>query len=213
MVTDDSVPQQASVADAATSPDRRPSRRRWLLPISVLAGLLIGGGLVSIGVTVLQGGGVAVLSGDDGPRRVVRNQDPAPPFALADVRGGEPEVTLSRFRGRPVVVNFWASWCVPCRREMPVLAALHRRVGDRVAFVGVNHQDGRAAAERFADDVGVEYPSGFDPGGDVARSYGLFGIPTTVFISPDGEILEQRTGEMSRRELERTLRRVFGLTL
>ncbi|MGH2695754.1 MAG: TlpA family protein disulfide reductase [Actinomycetota bacterium] len=147
---------------------------------------------------------------DGGPSRAT-NRGPAPAFALDNLVEAASPVALDDYRGRPVVLNFWASWCVPCRREMPVLADGHRRVGDRVAFVGINHQDRRSDALELLADTGVTYPSGFDPDGGVARAYAIFGLPTTVFISADGEILEQRTGELSTQQLEAALGRLFGV--
>lgn len=134
---------------------------------------------------------------------------PAPAFDLENVREGESRVSLGDAAGNPVVVNVWASWCPPCRREMPALAAAHRRFGDRVAFLGVNHQDTRDLAVDLLDETGVTYPSGYDREGTVALDYGLFGMPTTIFIAADGELLERRTGEMTLLELESTISRLF----
>lgn len=92
---------------------------------------------------------------------------------------------------------------------MPALAATHRRFGDRVAFLGVNHQDVRHLAVELLDETGVTYPSGYDPDGSVARDYGLFGMPTTIFVAADGELLERRTGEMTLPEMESTIERLF----
>jgi cytochrome c biogenesis protein CcmG/thiol:disulfide interchange protein DsbE len=134
---------------------------------------------------------------------------PAPLFDLENVRVGEPRVSLAEVAGRPALINVWASWCTPCRREMPALAAAHRRFGDRVAFLGVNHQDARDLAVELLDETRVTYPSGYDPDGSVARDYGLFGMPTTIFVAADGELLERRTGEMTLPELESTIERLF----
>jgi cytochrome c biogenesis protein CcmG/thiol:disulfide interchange protein DsbE len=133
----------------------------------------------------------------------------APDFKLENVRRGETPVSLTEYRGRPVVLNFFASWCVPCRREMPSFEAVHQRLGRRVAFVGVNHQDQRPGALDVLEETGVSYPAGFDPTGSVAAAYGLYGMPTTVFISPEGRVLERHTGELSAQVLEGTIRRLF----
>lgn len=130
-------------------------------------------------------------------------------FELPDVRQDEPVVSLASFRGKPVVLNFWASWCAPCRKEMPAFQAVAERVNRQVAFVGLNHQDSRRLALELLAETGVAYPSGYDPGGKVAAAYGLLGMPTTVFISAEGKIMERRTGEMSRQDLEHTLERLF----
>jgi len=77
------------------------------------------------------------------------------------------------------------------------------------SILGVNHQDNRSAALDLVAETGVRYPAGFDPDGEVARSYGLFGMPTTLFISPDGSLLERRTGEISEKQLVATIDRLF----
>jgi cytochrome c biogenesis protein CcmG/thiol:disulfide interchange protein DsbE len=78
-----------------------------------------------------------------------------------------------------------------------------------VAFVGVNHQDQREAALALVREAGMSYPAGFDPDGKVALDYGLFGMPTTIFISPQGQVVEHRTGEMTEGELEDTIRHLL----
>lgn len=129
----------------------------------------------------------------------------APDIELPLVVDPERTIDLRDVTGRPVVLNFWASWCVPCRREMPTFQAAHERLAGQVAFIGINHQDRREDALDLLAETGVTYPIGYDPAGDVARAYGLFGMPTTVFISAGGEILARRTGELDADELERTI--------
>ena len=126
----------------------------------------------------------------------------APNIELPDLVDPSETVDLRDVAGQPVVLNFWASWCVPCRREMPTFQALHERFDDRVVFIGVNHQDRRSDALDLLEETGVRYRTAHDPEGQVARDYGLFGMPTTVFISPDGQIVGRRTGEMDAEELE-----------
>ncbi|HUP68460.1 MAG TPA: TlpA disulfide reductase family protein [Acidimicrobiales bacterium] len=130
-------------------------------------------------------------------------------FELENLRKGQPVVSLAALRGKPVVLNFWASWCIPCRREMPGFQAVAQKLKGRVAFVGINHQDSRRAGLELLEETGVSYPSGYDPKGSVAAAYGLFGMPTTLFISPGGEILGRRSGEMSRKDLEETIDGLF----
>ncbi len=176
---------------------RRRRARVWLAG----AGAVV----VAVVLAVLVGSG----DGPDGSPPAVKGGGPAPSFELADVRQDEPSVSLPSFRGKPVVLNFWASWCVPCRREMPVFQAVADQFEGRVAFVGVNHQDSRRLALELLSETGVRYPSAYDPDGKVANAYRLFGMPTTVFISPQGSIVERRTGEMSGPELERAVERLL----
>lgn len=124
---------------------------------------------------------------------------------------GEGTVSLAALRGRPVVVNFFASWCVPCRKEMPAFQAVSDRLGDRVAFLGVDHQDDRKGGLALLDDTGVRYPAGYDPDGKVAQAYGLFGMPTTLFVAADGTLLETHTGELTEEQLVKAIERHFGV--
>jgi len=133
---------------------------------------------------------------------------PAPAF---DLPGPGPRAGLATadLPGRVTLVNFFASWCVPCRKEMPAFERVHRRLGSRVAFLGINHQDQQEPALQLLRETGVSYPAGYDPAGKAALAYGLFGMPTTVFISPDGRILKRRTGEMSESELETAIQQLL----
>lgn len=155
---------------------------------------------------------IGVLAGNDRvdpalPASVARS--PAPAFELEGLKRSEAALTLESVAGMPLVLNFWASWCVPCRRELPALGNVERLFGERIAFLGVNHQDDRDTALQLLEEAGVAYPTGFDPGGQVAREFGLYGMPTTVFISADGEVLERRTGEISESQLVETIQRLF----
>lgn len=157
---------------------------------------------------------VALVSARPGATSAARAKQgrEAPAFDLPDVRAGQPSVSLASFRGTPVVLNFWASWCVPCRKELPAFQAVAEQVAGRAAFVGVNHQDSRRLALALLEETGIRYPAAYDPHGKVAAANGLFGMPTTLFISAEGKILERRTGELSHPELQRTLKRLFGVT-
>lgn len=115
------------------------------------------------------------------------------------------------FRGRPLVVNLFASWCVPCRKELPAFRAVSEQLGARVAFLGVNHQDNRKSGQDMLAEFGIRYPAGYDPDGKVAADYGLVGMPSTLFVSPDGRLLETHTGELTRRQLEDAISRLFGV--
>lgn len=117
--------------------------------------------------------------------------------ALADRR-----VDLRELRGRPVVVNFWASWCDPCREEAPLLERAWQDARDRgVVFVGLNQQDSLADARRFLREFDMSYLNVRDPGNEVARRWGLVGLPETFFIDADGDVVAHVLGEASEAEL------------
>lgn len=149
----------------------------------------------------------------DAPPRSTRSPEVsglAPAVELENVREGESAVSLAALSGEPVVMNFFAAWCVPCATELPAFQAVADETKGRVAFLGIDHQDSRRAAQELMDATGVRFPAGYDPEGEVARAYGLRGMPTTVFISAGGRILERRNGEMSATELRQAIDKHFG---
>ena len=98
--------------------------------------------------------------------------------------------------GRPVVLNFWASWCFPCRTEMPGFSEVAEENPD-VAFIGVAVDDAESSAADFAEEIGVSYPLGFDEAGSVASSYPYIGLPTTFLIGADGVVTHQIQGQVT----------------
>jgi len=114
--------------------------------------------------------------------------------------------SLADWRGRPVVLNFWASWCPPCVAEMrDAFGPAHQDFGDEVVFIGMNLQDDRDAAVTTVDQTGVTYELAEDPDGDLFADVGGFGMPTTVFISAEGEIVGEHTGALDRATLDRRI--------
>jgi len=128
--------------------------------------------------------------------------------ALPDTDPERFDALLASLRGTPVVVNLWASWCVPCEREAPILTAAHERWGDRVQFLGVDMQDNRGGAERFIASHGLAYPSLFDPGNTVGVREGLFAPPMTIVVDADGARVLTWPGELSADTLDEALRQV-----
>jgi DsbE subfamily thiol:disulfide oxidoreductase len=108
---------------------------------------------------------------------------------------GQPWSSAAAY-GSVLVVNYWASWCTPCRAEQPRLTRVARRYATRgVAFIGVNVNDNRAAAQTYVRDFNIPYPSLFDPKSETAARLGVVGLPTTVILDRDGVVGYQRTGE------------------
>ena len=136
---------------------------------------------------------------------------PAPDITLQTVEGET--VSLSALRGRPVIVNFWASWCVPCRRETPDLVDAYLERGDSgFTVVGVNLQEARKPARDFAEKYGVTYPVVLDSDGDVAKAYRLSGLPESWIVDSQGILRERKIGAFSRAELAKMLDSVIGVT-
>jgi cytochrome c biogenesis protein CcmG/thiol:disulfide interchange protein DsbE len=136
---------------------------------------------------------------------------PAPAFSLPDVADRSRTVDLRAMRGRPVVVNFWASWCEPCKQEAAELAAVSRDAGAAVRFLGVNILDGRAEAVAYMREYGIEFPSARDASGRVAKLYGVTGVPETVFVGADGRMAGKYIGALRPGELSSLVRRLLSL--
>jgi thiol-disulfide isomerase/thioredoxin len=124
-----------------------------------------------------------------------------PTGQLAAVTREQFDGILLGLRGTPVVVNIWASWCAPCRAEMPLLQRAADDFGGRVAFVGLASKDRRAEAAKFLDDIGVDYPSVFDTTGEIREALGLRGFPTTYFFDRNGTLVATLTGGITEPKL------------
>jgi len=120
----------------------------------------------------------------------------APDFALKAV-GSNESIDLSRYRGKPVVLNFWATWCRPCWDEHPVLTQNAQAMGDRVQFVGVVFQDDEKKITDFLRERGWTYPTLVDDRGKTAIAYGVGGVPETFFLDKHGTIVAKYTGPLS----------------
>ena len=119
---------------------------------------------------------------------------------------------LSQLEGTPVVVNFWGSWCTPCREEAPLLAAAALEYGDRVQFIGVDILDTKDAGRRYATQFHLPFPSLFDPspGGDVRTHLGYLGQPDTVFYDAQGVKVADWEGAITASQLEQNIHRALG---
>jgi len=133
----------------------------------------------------------------------------APDFTLGLFDGSSFSLSSALHSGKPVVVNFWASWCGPCADEAPVMQDAARRYGDTVTFVGVDVQDIDSDAQSFLHKYGITYLNGSGNAGSISVQYGMRGVPETYFIATDGHLvrkwnvltsadLEQFLGELQR---------------
>ena len=166
------------------SRDRPPSVRRPL----VVAGA------VAIAIALLGSLLLFGLSRDPAVLRSPLIGRPAPDFALRTLDGSG-TIRLSDLRGQVVVINFWASWCRDCRVEHPALTAAWQRYRDSGAVVlGVAFQDRKEGSVAFARELAIGYPLLQDPESRTALAYGVYGIPETFFVSPDGRVAHKHIG-------------------
>ena len=138
-----------------------------------------------------------------------RTGRPAPGFSLPNLSKPGQTVSLPAFRGKPLVVNFWASWCIPCRVEMPLLEQTFRAEHGTIQFLGIDANESPSAGRTFLNQVHVTYPAASDANGSVASQYSLFGLPTTIFISPSGAIVGRFIGQLHDDTLQAALKEAF----
>lgn len=162
----------------------------------VVAAVLLGTGESSTDADTAAGAPTSAAAGQKDPEIVYPDQTPgpAPDFEFTSFDGRQ--VSLDSLRGTPVVLNFWASWCRPCRKEMPAFQQVSDELDGRVQVVGLASDDGEADARRFAEANSIRYILGLAPDG-LASSMGVFGLPSTFFIDADGVIVEAHFGELS----------------
>ena len=168
---------------------------RWLVVGAVLAAVV--GFLVLTGLVLArqQGGAPGIGVHADSQIGLIR-PGPAPDFQIQLYSGGA--FQLSAQRGKPVLVNYWASWCPPCRQEAPVLErAWQQYRGRGLVLVGLDIWDTEQDARRFMSEFNVSYANGPDPKGAAAIDYGVTGIPETFFIRTDGTIARHWIGPLT----------------
>ena len=129
----------------------------------------------------------------------------APDFLLESLEGSE--VRLSDYHGQPVVLNFWATWCGPCRKEIPQFVEAYERFrGDGLVVIGVNLQEGKSIARGYVEDYGMQFPVAIDVDGEVGDAYRLLGLPVTYFIDRDGVVRGVFTGPFEETERDTEVR-------
>lgn len=161
--------------------------RRWRLPLAAL--VLLTAALVAAEVTTGRSGG---------------ERAEAPPLP-SEVLSGE-AAGLGAMRGTPVAINFWASWCPPCRREAPAIERLATMLNDRARLIGVDWNDTRAGAREFIDRYGWTFTNLRDASGSVGDAYGIQGLPTTVVVDAGGRIATTLHGPQTAASVQAALR-------
>jgi len=130
---------------------------------------------------------------------------------LASLDGGADTKLGDLLGSTPIVVNFFASWCVPCVTEMPAFERVHRDVGDRVQLIGLAYQDGDELAAETVERTGITYPAFGDSGQDAMTYFGGVQMPTSVFIETDGTVVDVHMGPLDEDELRARLEELFGV--
>lgn len=132
----------------------------------------------------------------------------APDFTLTNLAGEA--VSLSQFRGKPVVINFWATWCVPCRREMPAFQqAFETYQADDLVILAINMEEDATLVEPFVDELGLDFEILYDEDGQVTKEYQVTGLPRTLFVDPQGVIRHIQVGEVQDVLLDGFLNRIL----
>lgn len=183
--------------------------------VTTRLGLLLACGLAAVAVACGTAKGVDVRLNDPGPVQEggIPTGGPATgqqlPFDTFDrLAGGT--ATFASYRGKPLVVNVWASWCAPCVQEMPAFERVHQDVQDRVTFVGLDSADGRDEAKAMAARTGVTYDLLYDPKGGFVAATGAVSLPSTFFVDAAGRVVGAKTGALDEAALRAKLTELFG---
>jgi thiol-disulfide isomerase/thioredoxin len=188
----DTGPEGGAVPGGAPQDGRPAGRRRprRAVIIAVAACAAIVAAIIVVDATTHRGGPAA-------------SQPPAPALALPSLSNPGQQVSLSDYRGQPVIVNFFASWCAPCKKETPLLAGYYRSAHGSVVIIGVDTDDSAPAARQFVAAEGVTYPVGFESTSAQADAYGVsaIGIPETFFLSSGHRIVKRVLGGVTMKDL------------
>ena len=178
------------------------TRTRWNILLLLLA--LVGASWIWL--NRVPGGETAATAAGGLPAAPALGH-PAPAFALTSVAGDT--VDLAALRGQPVVLNFWATWCPPCRAELPELEAASQRLAGEVAIVGVNQAESPEQVRAFAERLGLTFTIPLDEHGQVSRTYGVRSLPTTFFIDRTGVIRHIQSGALNEATLTQALETIY----
>lgn len=150
-----------------------------------------------VGLLGLAGWGVWQLGPllGNSPGVVVTVGSPAPDFQLETLAGQS--VSLGELAGKPAIINFWATWCPPCKEEMPALEAAYQQHGDKVSFLAVSVQEDKRTVSRFTQQYGLSLPVLLDSDGVAMNLYGVRGLPTTLFVNAEGIVVAQHMGGLT----------------
>ncbi len=188
-----------TVPEGTQAPQRRASPQ-------VVLGVGVGLTLFMVGVTLAltrwlnQRNAIRQQYGTMGEATFAIKGQPAPEFALEDLQGRV--YRLSELRGTPLVLNFWATWCPPCRAEMPLLEYHAQVLQGQVLFLAINYRETRDLVEPFVEELGLTYMKVLlDPQGEASARYNVLALPTTFFVDAEGIIRDIHLGALTQEQL------------
>ena len=173
----------------------------WRIVLLILSGIVIGAG---VGVAVLFGFGsgkpAATPAGNSDLPVAPEKGALAPDFTLQGLNGDQ--VNLNDFRGKDVLINFWATWCGPCRIEMPTIQARFEQHNPNLAVLAVDFDEPAPQVQAFVDELGLTFDVLLDPGGEIQKLYQVRGYPTSVFVDQDGVVQIVHIGIVTESQLD-----------
>lgn len=185
----------AAAGKASSNAGQRPAWKRWTMSVTL--------GIASVFVLFM------LLTPRSDAAAQLLTGDPAPDFTVETADGAK--VKLSDLKGKPVVLNFWASWCGPCRKEMPDLETVYQTYKDQgVQVVGVNVGDSKVAVANFTSQVKTTFPVWLDTKEEAQQAYKILPIPATFFIDRNGTIRAMYQYQMSHAQMEAEVLRLLG---
>lgn len=160
----------------------------WKSAILLLGGLAFGG---LLGLLIFLGGNQPLTAQRE--RQIPQSGQKFPDFSLESLDGEK--IAFSELVGKPIVVNFWATWCDPCKEEMPLFEAIYRE-NSGIVVLGVNYNEPANIIRRFVEERGITFPVLLDADGKIAERFQVFGFPTTYFIDRDGILRGTHVGQL-----------------
>ena len=196
-----SGPSGPTKPTAPAGPSRRAGRAG-----RAAARLVLRHKLISTVVAIFVVAAVVVSLATSGGGGGSASDPAAPGFTLDSLTAPGQHITLSEYQGKPLIVNFWASWCEPCQQETPLLASWYTRQHGHAIVVGLDENDTASSALQFARAKGVRYPIGVDPQLAAANAYGVTGLPQTFFLNAKHRIVDHVLGAVTQADLDKGLR-------
>ncbi len=134
-------------------------------------------------------------------------ENPAAKSFTLESLGGNEEIGLENFKGKPIVINFWATWCGPCKQEIPFFEKTWKEYKDKgVVFIGIDVMDDKENAEEFIETLGISYTNLYDPSGKTSNAYGVVALPATFFIDKNGNIAVKHYGSFLGSDAEKAFK-------